>query len=197
MSTLRTKFKFKLDELWRRRTEQLRRQVGLADSFRPLGFSRPIRDHLIGELVDLATDLLRLQAKTDFSRIVDGYKRHHLRGWGWKKRSENFVSWVDTIPSKPIVYSFWKNNQCLYTGKGKSPRRLKNYCKTIYLHQADRINVHIIRSPSFLPMAECLAVHCNGPTDNKSKPGKTKWGKACPVCKVHDQIWDDLRKLFI
>jgi hypothetical protein len=80
-------------------------------------------------------------------------------------------------------------------GKGKSWRRLRSYDRSAYLH-AQCIEVFEITSKSQLGKAECLATHLFEPRDQKVKPAKVKWGKACPICRKHDDVRDKLKTLF-
>jgi hypothetical protein len=82
-------------------------------------------------------------------------------------------------------------------GKGERWTRLRGYEKSIYLQHADLLEVYLVRGVSQLPKVECLTKHLYDPRDNKAKPARKKWGKRCPLCKVHDQIRGELRSLFV
>jgi len=64
------------------------------------------------------------------------------------------------------------------------------------LLQATCAEVFCVAGQSQLGKAECLATHLFNPRDNKMKASKVKWGKACPICKKHDQVRRDLKALF-
>ncbi|HUT58966.1 MAG TPA: hypothetical protein VNA25_14050 [Phycisphaerae bacterium] len=81
-------------------------------------------------------------------------------------------------------------------GKGLTWRRLRRYDKSAYLKDATRLEVFLIKGKSQLAKAECLATHMFRPRDNRMKPAKAKWGKACPICKKHDLIRRELATLF-
>jgi hypothetical protein len=103
--------------------------------------------------------------------------------------------WAEEALDGPIIYGFWKRKQCLYVGKGKSWRRLKDYQKHIYLREATRLNVFCVNGRD-IPMAECLAIHLYRPRDNVNRAANKKWSRACPICKKCKRLNRELRELF-
>jgi hypothetical protein len=190
-----TRFLRLLDELWDRRTAELRALVrprpGITKKF-----NRQVRDRLVRNLLDVAsTILVREVAQQEFDAVFSGRKRRGIRKRGLAARGEDLVAFSDRF-SGPIIYSFWRRDRCLYVGKGKTARRLAGYEKSAYLLSADTVLVHEIPTKSKLPKAECLATHLYEPRDNRVKPARVRWGKRCPVCRQHDQIKRRLSALF-
>jgi len=105
-------------------------------------------------------------------------------------------AWSEARLEGPIVYAFGRGRKCLYVGKGSSWKRLCSYVKSAYLLQATCVEVFCITTRSQLGKTECLATHLFNPRDNKMKASRTKWGKACPICKKHDEVQKDLKSLF-
>ena len=194
---LTKQFSNKLNDLWKRRTATLRALVIPQGVGKPTTFTKKVRDRLIVSLLEDASRILvKRDGKSEFLKV----KRHrHLRtikGHGINKRAERMLNWARTKLTGPIIYSFWKGRNCLYVGKGESWRRLKNYDKSIYLKEADSIEVYCITTQGNLGKAECLATHLFEPRDNKVKAAKTKWGKSCPICRKHDQMREELANIF-
>ncbi len=187
----------KLDALWHRRTAKLRSQVVRRSRGRLPAFSKETRRKYTDSLLDLATRiLLRREGKADFNAVVDGRMWRQIRGWGLESRFRHILDWAKDRCAGPIVYCFWRHKKCLYVGKGKSWGRLRAYEKSAYFNAATRLQVFCVRGQSNLGKAECLATHLFRPRDNKNKPTKAKWGKACPICKKHDQLRRELTALF-
>lgn len=191
---LNTQFLRKLDQLWKRQTENLRSLIKPKPG-KPLAFTRATRNRLIAQLLELATQvLLRRSARHAFQETYVKRRLFHLRGHGPRARGDSLVTFTKTL-SGPIVYAFWKGKNCLYVGKGKKPSRLKSHRKS-YGREADSVVVYFVRSRSFLPKAECLATHMLEPRDLAVRPSRVAWGKQCPVCARHDQIRRELFGLF-
>lgn len=194
---LSKQFTNKLDQLWHRRTAALRAGVVPHGRGKVLGFTKKLREKIVGELLGIATRIIvRRVAKKSLSSIVERRHLHFVAGHGLLKRGDDLVAWAKRKLDGPIVYVFWHGKRCLYVGKGLTWNRLRGYRKSAYLVQATRIQVFQLRSKSLLARAECLAIHMFHPRDNKVKAAKVKWGKACPVCEKHDLVRHDLRGLF-
>jgi hypothetical protein len=195
--SLAKQFSKKLDILWKRRTAKIRDIVIPKKAGKPLGFAKKARDKNIGELLEIASDIL---VKRDGHSEFEKVKRHRhltkIKGHGVNSRAKNMLAWAKSKLNGPIVYSFWNGKKCIYVGKGKSWKRLKNYDKSIYLKEARIIEVFCINTQGNLGKAECLATHLFEPRDNKVKAAKTKWGKECPICRKHDQMREELTSLF-
>lgn len=192
-----THFLVQLDNLWKRRTAVLRSLVVSRGAGQPPKFSRAVRDHLIEELLDDATELLiKSTGHKEFKKVVSERRLRQIRGHGLLNRGRNLMRWVEAELDGPIVYAFWRSNRCLYIGKGKTPGRLWHYERSAYLIQATCLKVFLVPRVSELGKAECLATHLFQPRDQKIIPAKAKWGKECPVCQQHDAIREELSMLF-
>jgi hypothetical protein len=195
--SLSKQFNRTLDELWHRRTAELRALAIPPGRGQPLVFSRKIRKRLTDRLLDVATRLLlERRGKRAFQDIVAQRRVRFVKGYGLDDRFRHLLDWAKRKCPGPIVYAFWRGPKCLYVGRGTSWRRLRRYDKSAYLKQATCLEVFCIQGKSHLPQAECLATHLFKPRDQKIKPAKAKWGKKCPICKKHDRIRRELRSLF-
>lgn len=194
---LTTQFANRLDELWTRRTANLRALVIPRGAGKPAGFSRQHRKRSVNKLLDIATEvLLKRDGKREFKRLCESRFLKRIKGRGLLDRGERLVHWARETLSGPIVYAFWRGRQCLYVGKGKSWKRLRSYIRSAYLYSADCIEVFCIEGRSQVAKAECLATHLFEPRDKRVKPARVKWGKACPICRKHDDIRHELKTLF-
>jgi hypothetical protein len=156
----------------------------------PKKYSKTIRDRLKKKILLAASAVLvNEHAENELAKAVVRRRLRFINGFGLTNRFDKLYRWARRRLDGPIVYAFWRGKKCLYVGKGKSYRRLKHYDKSVYLWHANALEVWQIKSKNRLPRAECLAIHLFKPRDNKQKKAaKVKWGKACPICKRHDEI---------
>ncbi|MCJ7543601.1 MAG: hypothetical protein MUP47_03380 [Phycisphaerae bacterium] len=195
--SLEKQFNRTLDGLWQRRTAELRALVTPQGRGRHSVFTKRVRKKYVGRLLDVATRLLvRREGKRGFNRVVERRLLRFVRGRGLDSRLTHLLNWAKRKCPGPIVYAFWRAKKCLYVGKGASWRRLRHYDKSAYLIQATCLEVFCIHGKSHLAKAECLATHLFRPRDQKIKPARQRWGKACPICRKHDRIRKDLHALF-
>lgn len=195
--SLAKQFSNKLEDLWWRRTAELRALVIPRGAGQPPKFSRQVRERLINHLLDDATKILvKREAGSEFRDIAPHRRLWQIKGHGLLNRGRNLLAWAESKLHGPIIYTFWRGQKCLYVGKGKTWKRLRNYDKSAYLISATSIEVFLVTNQSQLGKAECLATHLFKPRDEKVKPSKEKWGKECPVCRKHDAIRDELKTLF-
>ena len=139
---LTKQFSKRLDDLWRRRTAELRSLVVPAGSGQPLQFTRRRRDKLIDQAQELATKvLLKREGRKEFNRVVHGRQLRQIKGRGSIDRGEKLIEWVQAKVRGPIVYAFWRGRKCLYVGKGGSWKRLRGYAKSIYVRDATCLSV--------------------------------------------------------
>jgi len=187
---LKTAFLQVLDEALDRRTDQIRRLVVSPNQGAPKKYTKTVRDRLKKKILHAASAVLvNEHAEKELAKTVVRRRLRFIKGFGTADRFDRLYSWARKKLDGPIVYAFWRGKKCLYVGKGKSHRRLKHYEKSIYLWHANALEVWQIKTKSRLPRAECLAIHLFKPRDNKQKKAaKVKWGKACPICKRHDEI---------
>lgn len=115
---LHTQFHRKLDQLWKRQTENLRSLIKPKYG-KLLAFTRKTRNRLIAELLELATDvLLRRSARRSFRETYEKRRLFHLQGHGRVARGESLVTFARSL-SGSIVYAFWKGKHCLYVARGR------------------------------------------------------------------------------
>lgn len=186
----------KLDDLWRRRSAGIRALIRKPEG-RVMSLTRARRDKVISQLQDLATKLLfRKDFKRELKRLRTLSKQRRIKGRGLDARFDRIAHWACDCFKGPIVYSFWKGSRCLYVGKGKSWKRLRSYRKSVYLKDADTLEVWQITSRKQLPKAECLAIHLFNPRDAKIRAAHVKGKSRCPLCVVHKRIREVVRAVF-
>lgn len=208
-----------LDDLFIRRTWDLRRDLHLATSKKPKEFSPVILRKKLEKLQKVATEiLLRHGIGKALRQLVNRryqYRRRELTGHGADERFEQLKLWAKShVPRRlPVVYSFWRGRRCLYVGRTGLSRSKHNRHNPLNGHVLiSRLNGHkdkrYFRSTgvSFdvfgvsqkrqLGEAECLAMHLYNPRDNERKAAHHKWGSGCQICKVHDHVREDLASLF-
>ena len=195
--SLQKQFEEQLNNLWQRRTAKLRCEVVPRGRGKQLTFNRTVRNTIVDVLLDQASEILvRRDAKAAFADIVRSRHLKQIRGRGVAERAERLLNWARETLDGPIIYSFWRHGRCLYVGKSGSWHRLRNYQRHVYIdREAHSIKVFQVKSLSYLAQAECLAIHLFSPRYNIAKASRTKWGKACPICKRHDIIRDELINL--
>ncbi len=185
-----------LDELWQRRTGALRRLVPGAAKGKRKKFTKKKRDQLIDKILDAAHQaLVRKHGWKEYRKATNRSRQRHIKGFGIKDRYQRIIRWAKKIRG-PIVYTFWRGNKCLYVGKGNTYRRLRNYKKSIYLKDADLLEVWPVISKKHLAKVECLAMHLFEPRDNVIGPARKKWERKCPVCKNLRKLKRELKSLF-
>lgn len=185
-----------LDELWQRRTRDLRRKVTGPGKVPSKKFSTGIRDKQVEKMLDAAYDaLVRRLAKKEFNWVVADSHQRHLKG-SIRDRFDRVWSLVKTRLKGPIVYAFWRGDKCLYVGKGKSPKRLRSYRMSVQLREADLLEVWEVPYLSELSRAECLAVHLFEPAHNENMPAQEKRARKCPICRELVKIENELWSLF-
>jgi len=185
-----------LDDLQQRRAGKLRRMVVGGTKGPKREFSGKVRSKLTRKMMDAAGEVLvRRYARPEFRKTIGRGRQRHIKGHGIKKRFDCIWEWAKRKLDGPIVYTFWRGKKCLYAGKGNSYRRLWSYRKTIYLKEADLLEVWEVKKRE-LPKVECLAVHLFEPRYNEVKPARVKYSKKCPVCQRLRKIKRELRSLF-
>lgn len=191
-------FESKLNDLWHRRIAYVRSLV-LRRQGTPKVFSKQFREKCISELQKIATRvLLRQGAKKEYHKVVSHSRRNKISPRE-AHDTERLLLWAEKHGATPTIYSFWRGSKCLYVGKAENfVSRFRQYvgAKSRYLGTGVTIKAHFIKRRSQLGQAECLAIHLFEPMYNKMKAAHRAWGKSCPVCKVHDQIKDELQSLF-
>lgn len=190
-------FSKKLDQLWKRRTDELRSLVVPRGGGQPLKFTRKRRDGLIDDALTIATSvLLKREGYRELKSVLRRRRLRQIKGRGVIDRAEKLLAWARAKLHGPIVYAFWRKRKCLYVGKGGSWKRLRNYTRSVYIRDATCLEVFEIAGKSQLGKAECLATHLFNPRDNLNKAAEVRWGKACPICERHDQVRAELKTIF-
>jgi hypothetical protein len=193
-------FKRELNKLFRRRIHWILRAVGGTTTKRPPHFNRVEVDKAIAKLQDIASDCIAdKRARDEFKKLVVFKKQWHVRGFGSSNKKKLFATWfTSTITHANYVYVFWGNHgQCLYVGKTeKGKGRPQNHFTKPWFQAASRIDIHAVRSRTHVLKIECLAKHRFEPKHNKIDPPTKQWYKKCPVCEVHKDIHDQMRRIF-
>jgi hypothetical protein len=139
--------------------------------------------------------LTRKRAKKDFENLVVRRKLRFIKGWGIVDRFDRMYSWAEMGLRGPIVYAFWRGSKCLYVGKGKSYKRLRDYKKSFYVYKATQLEAWQIKNKKSLPSAECLAQHLFLPHYNEYKAATKKWTSKCPICRRRHNLRTALNSL--
>ena len=188
-------FERKLEELWHRRTSEIRRQIGLPLRGMPYAWSGKIRKQGIEYLIDLTTEILRDRAKKELDNITNEHYSKMIRGRGDEKRHDRLMKWAKHIRG-PIIYSFFRGRNLIYVGRGTSFHRLNHYRNHTFLRDADKVKVFTVKGTSQLPKAECLMIHLEEPRLNRARASRAKYCKACPVCRTHSYLKKELKILY-
>src|SRR5580698_4655468 len=128
-------FDRKMQDLWRRRIANVESLVRKRHG-RPKAFTKRIRDRRIKQLVELANAIVTKRGATEeLADITRFEKRRQIKG-GYDLAFQRIISWAEIRIHGPIISSFWRGKKCLYVGKGKTWRRLRNYRNHRYLKEA-------------------------------------------------------------
>jgi hypothetical protein len=194
-------FERELNNLFRQRTDWLRRKVGTRTAGKPPKFGRKKVNAGIRNLQELASNALAHKlAKSEFNDHVASRKNYHVKGHGRDDKKAEFEKWFDDRfgKTKGLVYAFWGNHKkCIYVGRtGSHGSRPSSHVEKFWFSGVKRIKIFDIRGKSHIPKLECLAIHYFQPTRNKNSAATKKWTKACPLCEIHKHIEDELRDIF-
>lgn len=194
-------FERELNNLFRRRTDWLRRRVGAKGAGKPPEFSRKKVGKGIRKLQTIASDAFaRKLAKSEFNEHVASRKNYGVKGRGPYDKREKFEEWFATHfrKRKGLIYVFWGNRKkCIYIGRtGSHGSRPSSHFEKFWFTGVKRITIFSVKGRSHVPKLECLAIHRFQPTRNKNKAATKKWTKACPLCTTHKHIESELRDIF-
>ncbi len=195
-------FDRKLDELFQRRTANLRREVGLKKKGPTLKFTKAKVKKSVAGLCETAREvLIRDVGKAAFATCSSKKRQWHPKrgkGYGVEAKKSAFRDWFDDkVDSSTCVYVFWTGKRCEYVGRtGKGGRRPEHHFQKFWMSGVTRIDVYSIRTRKDLPKAECLAIHLFHPFRNAIKASKPKYCSKCPVCSVERRVKKDLNYLF-
>lgn len=194
-------FEHELNNLFRQRTDWLRRKLGARGVGKPPEFSRRKVNVGIEKLQNIASDALAHKlAKSEFNEHVVSRRNYRVKGRGYEDKKEKFEKWftVKFKKTKGLIYVFWGNhNKCIYVGRtGAHGSRPSSHFEKFWFSSVKRVTIFAIRGKSHIPKLECLAIHHFQPMRNKNRASTKKWTKACPLCTTHKYIEDELRDIF-
>jgi len=194
-------FERELDKMFRQRTHWLRSELGKKKAGQPPVFGRKKVDKAIDKLQRIASDALAQKtAKSEFYKHVAFRKNRRVFGRGVDEKKREFEKWFSATFRKSIgvVYSFWgEKGKCIYVGRtGSGGSRPSSHFDKFWFSSVKRTTIYAVSSKSQLPKLECLAIHSLQPIRNKNKASTKKWTKACPLCKTHKYIENELRSIF-
>ncbi|MGD1155990.1 MAG: hypothetical protein ABSA41_09195 [Terriglobia bacterium] len=194
-------FERELNNLFRQRTDWLRRRLGTSRPGKPPEFGRKKVDTGILKLQAIASDALAHKlAKSEFNAHVASRKNYHVKGRGPDDKKAKFEEWFDARfgKTKGLIYAFWGDRRkCIYVGRtGSHGSRPSSHMEKFWFSGVKRVTIFAVRGKSHIPKLECLAIHYFQPTRNKNKAATKKWTKACPLCKTHKYIENELRDIF-
>lgn len=194
-------FERELNNLFRQRTDWLRRKLGTSRAGKPPEFRRKKVDAGILKLQAIASDALaRKLAKSEFNEHVASRNNYHVKGRGPDDKKAKFEKWFDARfgKTKGLIYAFWGNHRkCIYVGRtGSHGSRPSSHMEKFWFSGVKRVTIFAVSGKSHIPKLECLAIHYFQPTRNKNKAATKKWTKACPLCKTHKYIDNELRDIF-
>jgi hypothetical protein len=194
-------FERQLNHLFRQRTDWLRRKLGTSKAGKPPEFSRKQVDAGIRKLQAIASNALAHKlAKSEFNEHVASRKNYHVKRRGPDDKKVKFEKWYSARfgKTKGLIYVFWGNQKkCIYVGRtGSHGSRPSSHMEKFWFSGVKRIAIFAVSGTSHIPKLECLAIHYFQPTRNKNKAATKKWTKACPLCKAHKHIEDELRDIF-
>jgi hypothetical protein len=194
-------FERELNHLFHQRTDWLRRKVGTSKAGKPPEFGRKKVDAGIRELQAIASNALSHKlAKSEFNEHVASRKNYHVKGHGPDAKKAQFERWfaIRFGRTKGLIYAFWGNHKkCIYVGRtGSHGSRPSSHMEKFWFSHVKRVTIFAVRGKSHIPKLECLAIHYFQPTRNKNKAATKMWTKACPLCKTHKHIENELRDIF-
>lgn len=112
--SLTKQFSNKLEDLWKRRTAEVRALVVPRGAGQPTKFSRQVRGRLINHLLDDATAILvKRDGWLEFRKIAPTRRLWQIKGHGLVNRGCNLIHWAESKLDGSIVYSFWRGKKCL------------------------------------------------------------------------------------
>jgi hypothetical protein len=201
----RNDFLRELDHLYKRRTRWLRSAVGDKKPGPPPTFKRKNVDQSIKKLQNIASDVFAKKlAKKEFAEYAPSKRMWRVKGHGCERQRKSFDQWfAKWFPQRSgkqqqCVYVFWgKRGKCIYVGRtygGKN--RPRSHFDKRWFSEVKRVDIYPVRLASHLPKLECLAIHRFWPTKNKQRAAKEKWTKECPLCRIHQDIHNELHGIF-
>jgi len=194
-------FERELNNLFRQRTDWLRRKLGTSKAGKPPEFSRKKVGAGIRKLQAIASNALAHKlAKSEFNEHVVSRKNYHVKGRGPDDKKAKFEEWFAARfgKTKGLIYTFWGDHtKCIYVGRtGSHGSRPSSHMEKFWFSGVKRVTIFAVSGRSHIPKLECLAIHYFQPTRNKNKAATKRWTKACPLCETHKHIENELRDIF-
>jgi len=199
---LTKQFERKLQKLFLKRTDWLRRAIGKKRPGRPHEFKKHKVAPLLDELGELALTILeRRRARRELNRAVTGIRQWHVKkgkGHGFEAKQRNFKKWYKKhVGNKNCVYVFWHGKHCVYVGRTlRGHGRPSGWFDRVWFQPVNRIDIYSVRRPSEVPKVECLAMHLFDPSENDYWPAIGKYTKKCALCEATREIDKELKSIF-
>jgi len=193
-------FERELNKLFRQRTDWLRRRLGTTGAGKPPEFGRKKVTSGISRLQEIASQALAHKlAKAAFNEHAASRKNYQIKGRGPADKKAQFEKWFSRFKkTKGLIYAFWgSHGTCIYVGRtGSHGSRPSSHMEKYWFSAVKRVTIFDVRRKSQIPKLECLAIHHFQPKHNKNRAATKKWTKACPLCKTHKYIENELRDIF-
>jgi hypothetical protein len=142
-----------------------------------------------------------MRARPEFKEAVIKKRQWHVKknkGWGVPAKRAKFKLWYEkNIHGRNCVYVFWSGRKCIYVGRtirGKG-RPASSFDKH-WFNGVTRIDIYMIKTPTIVPKAECLAMHIFKPRRNAISPAHLRFSKRCPICAAEKLIRRELNSIF-
>ena len=195
------KFENALDELFNKRTSWLRSAIGRKKTGPPPKITRRFVKNGISNLQEIASNALANKlAKSEFNKHALGKRAWHIKGFVIDEKKSLFEEWFRKEFPNLIncIYVFWGNEKFIYVGRTTvyGGSRPSSHFIKFWFKDVKRIDIFPSEPASQTPKLECLAIHHFDPVRNKKKSATKKWTKKCPLCAIHKNIEEELRKIF-
>jgi hypothetical protein len=195
------KFENALDELFKKRTSWLRSAIGRKKTGPPPKITRRFVKNGISNLQEIASNALANKlAKSEFNKHALGKRAWHIKGFVIDEKKSLFEEWFRKEFPNLIncIYVFWGNEKFIYVGRTTvyGGSRPSSHFIKFWFKDVKRIDIFPSETASQTPKLECLAIHHFDPVRNKKKSATKKWTKKCPLCAIHKNIEEELRKTF-
>jgi len=193
------RFDRRLDLLWDKRVEHLRKAVREGGAQRS-GLRKNFARSRINSIVQAAEKSLAQKiGKRALLDHADDRDSWRVKGRGPVQKMESFKKWYDLkVEHFNSVYIFWQGNRCLYVGRTRHGRgRPAQHFRSHWGHRADRVVVYSFKGQRNLPMLECLAIHWYDPAYNLKRASQRQRTPKCPVCTMRRLLRMELRHIFV
>lgn len=191
VTDLRKEFELKLDEVYKIRTNSLRRSVGIRT-----GTKKKINNALISQyknkLRSLTIDIFKSQIDKEIRNHITEVKPWKVEGHGRDPQRYNFTRWFkkELGDCRNFVYTFKDSaGKYIYIGRTQNGRqRPANHFKVYWFNEVKRIEI-LLMNKTAVPLVECLLIHRHSPKRNKQPQGqKQHYARKCFICQIHKDI---------